>query len=433
MEIFTIIFVLILVVCVGVPLYLYFWKKKKFLKMTKKLGSLGQIAFGIGIIALLASPLAPYNQGNWFWERFTGGITPIIPSTGSHISHNGETNWNGIDVTFKIASAYDRADNFVDTDVDSATFVIFSGSISSASMEMFKANELTLDEFLIDSALIPVESGTAASKVCTTTGNVMNGGQEYLLMIGTFNAAEDGSSPLKATFYKAVVQGANGDTKPSTVNLGAGIFYYFSYPDEDDFTITMLTGSYGAIGATTLDWSDETDNKFDLALEMVFANGEMGLQSYYDYANERWYNWYVCINFNQHNATGVSTLAAMIPECPAYGGNFANNGDGLSWYIPISSPIIHTSNAYPNVIGYQTDGAGNIMVGFEATQHILLSIDLASVAKVGTVDNSQEFRFDIDFGTAYSLTGMLASGTLPDDATANNYHTSGAATYYIVV
>ena len=124
-------FIILLLAFVGVPVYLFFKKKKLFYEYKKKLGTIGQVIFGLLILGLLASPLAPYNNGGWFWERFTGATdTPVIPLGGDHLDHNGETDWSGIDVTFTIKPAYDRDGGMAASDTDSITFRIFSGTIS---------------------------------------------------------------------------------------------------------------------------------------------------------------------------------------------------------------------------------------------------------------------------------------------------------------
>jgi len=164
---------------------------------------------------------------------------------------------------------------------------------------------------------------------------------------------------------------------------------------------------------------------------------DSGLASYFDHANERWYHWFVAIQLDECNATGTQTVDLGIMEVDSTTGvvstetGVRGSGDGLYLVIQISESKIWVDNNKPGFMAYDDDSGGSIITGREAQHEIYFTIDTTSMALIGTVDNSDEFSIDVDWGTWYDI-GSLRDGTIPSSSTLNNFHVTGAATYMVV-
>jgi hypothetical protein len=375
-----------------------------------------------GIVTL--TPVNPITQ-NWVWDWFGGTIIPDGSGEG-HLKFDGGLILRNVDITFEIVNGYDE-DDYADTAYDSATVVFYTyTSLSTAYEDGFLNGDYSLKTFLHLSAMEVIGTATASSGVVTTTSNAFTCGQTYLMMIGTYNAAEDGNDPLKSIFYHAIVQGAN-DPSDSTVSFGLGTFYYWASPDEDDLTVTGYDENYGAYSkGTTFDWSDDTDNVVGIKLKLTFGDEDYGLFSYYQPAENRWWNWYIAIDIVEDNCT---TSEAMDITCDGYSVGQEDLSDGVAAYVLLTSGKIFTSNDKPNAISYDLDSEVDPLT--PANWWFSLKFDLKSCTSVGA-DNARQFEIAFDFGTDYNTASLLADGQIRDDATDNNYHVSGASTYYVI-
>lgn len=402
------------------------YKFKAFVKSKKFLG------MGAILLFMMGTPINPIND-MWIWEYLGIGWNPVGPADGGHLAFNNEKIWTGLNGKFTIKDGLNADGNFPSTVVGSATGAIYKyqsiGAMSKGNLgyeKLWTENKISFEDYMALSDLVLIESFTASSGVVTMTTNQLTSGDIVLIRIGTYNVAEDGDSPLKSLFWKAVVQGCNGDTKPTTVNIGTGVFYYWQFPDEDDMALDMLTDTYGAIGADTLDWSDDADKKFDLIAKLTFTDDDCLLSSYYDQVNKRWYNWVYLLELIEDNCT---TSEAIIVTSSYTTENWIGTSQ-QNIILQLSSPQVYTSNVRPSGIGYLKDTAGVVITGFEAIQYIKFRIDLTSATAVGS-DNYVNIQMNAYIGTTWSNSMSLLAGDVPADVD-NNYDKAGAATEYIV-
>ena len=440
-----------------ISVLLYFFARKHFhqmgrvLKKIPLLGKLGKRLLPILLLAsafVVASPMNPIT-GDWIFNWEFGNIVPNdVDPTGSHLTYTGMESRSGIDVTFNVINGLDIDGSYAATDADGITWFIYSGSISLNPVTKqyweakFLDNEINMEEYFALAGWTLVESGTAAAGVCTSTLNLLNSEQVYMLRLGAYDADASGASPLKSQLFQAVVQGSN-DATVTTVNLGTGLFTYFCHPDVDapDLTITLLDEAYAATTATSEDWSDETDNIFDWNLRVTFGDVEIALTSYWDHALGRWYNWYIVMGFTESNTTGCDTVEAIQVSSSTHAGigrvlpgAAAGGGGDYNFVMQLTTPHIFTSNDYSHIkYSYETDAASQIIPGHEANFLIQVRANLGSMSSVGVTDNDIEFTCLFDLGTEADIDALLSRGfILADAADGEPYHIDGAATITIV-
>jgi hypothetical protein len=295
---------------------------------------------------------------------------------------------------------------------------------------MFLSGELPLGDYLYLANMDQIDTATASGGVVTTTANAFTCGEEVLLMIGTFNADDDGTDPIKSLMYHAVVQGAN-DRSDQTVSLGLGTFYYWAFPDQTDLSMTLLAGDSYATYAngTNLDWSE--DPTVDYHLRITFADEDYGLFSYYQPNQNRWWNWYVTIDVNERACSTTSAMRITVEDYGVTGIDVQS--DGLTVAIQLTSGRIFDSNEKPTgVISYDLDAEGPALTGAGPNHWVHILMDCTSMTPGGSQDNDSEFDLIFDLGTDYDLVNMLSDGQIRTDATDQNYHINGAATYTVV-
>ena len=440
---------------------LYFFARKKYARLGNKLkgipviGKLGGSIMPILLLAsafAIASPLNPMT-GDWVWNWDFGNITnqPNVVPTGSHLTYTGMEERSGIDVTFNVIDGFDADAAYVGTTFDSITWFIYSGSVSMNPLtvqyweNLFLAGTINMDTFFTNAAYTQIDEGTCATGVGTTTKNLMNSNQVYLLRLGAYDSDASAAAPLKSQLFRAVCQGSN-DATVTTVNLGTGVFAYFGQVDGDtDLSITTLDEAYAATTATTEDLSDQValnGGTFTWNLRVTFATAEYGLQSYWDHANDQWWNWYVIMHFTESNTTGLDTIEALSVSSPTLPSQFdilpgaaAGGGGDYNFVMQLTTPHIYTSNNHDNIrYSYETDAAGFDVPGHTANHLIMVVADMSSLTSIGVTDNNTEFTCLIDIGSEADVLALLARGTiLADASTGEPFHQDGAATLTIVV
>lgn len=443
-----------------VSVLLYFFARKYFHKMgrfLKKVPLLGKLGKRIMPILLLASAFAiasPFNPitGDWIFNWQFGNIVPSdVNPSGSHLVYTGMEERAGIDVTFNIINGFDVDGAYASATFDSITWFIYSGTVGMNPLTAeyweikFLEGEINMDTFFANAGWIQIDEGTASSGVGTSTKNLMNSGQVYILRLGSYSADASANDPLKSQLFKAVCQGSN-DATVTTVNLGTGVFAYFGQVDADtDLSITTLDEAYAATTATTEDLSDQVTlngGTFVWNLRVTFAAAEYGLQSYWDHANDQWWNWYVIMHFTESNTTGLDTIEALSVSSPTHSSSFlilpgaaAGGGGDYNFVMQLTTPHIYTSNDHAQIkYSYETDAAGFDVVGHAANHLILVRADMSSLTSIGVTDNDTEFTCLIDIGSEANLMALLARGfILADASTGEPFHQDGAATLTIVV
>ena len=441
-----------------VSVLLYFFARKRLYRFIAKiplLGRLGKSALPILLLAsafMIASPMNPIT-GDWIFNWEFGNIVPdpnVIPS-GSHLTYTGMEERSGIDVTFNVIDGYDADASYVGTTFDAITWFIYAGDVGVNPLTAeyweikFLVGDINMDTFFANAGYTQIDEGTCATGVGTTTKNLMNSGQVYLLRLGSYDSDASAAAPLKSQLFKAVCQGSN-DATVTTVNLGTGVFAYYGQVDCDtDLSITTLDEAHAPTTATTEDLSDQValnGGVFTWALRVTFATAEYSLQSYWDHAEDQWWNWYIVMHFTESNTTGLDTLEALSVSSPTLPydfamlpGSAAGGGGDYNFIMQLTTPHIYTSNDKSHIqYSYETDAAGFDVTGHSANHFILVRADMSSLTSIGVTDNDVEFTCLIDIGSEADVLGLKARGTiLADASTGEPFHQDGAATLTIVV
>lgn len=448
----------------------YIWgqqkgNKKSFNQHKSKLFG----AAAIGMIVLIGSPMFPWSNG-WFW---TGeeGAAPIPGSTG-YLEFNDEKPWTNTGITFDIRNRADEDGGYADTSADSITVDVFKGTsaASTAGLDdglvhylydndyisyttwnehmlggysysvneealdhLFTSNYLDFEQWISVKGLTFQEQLTASSGTATSSTDYYDSEEVLTLVIGTHNAAEDGDNPLKAQMCQAVVQGEDTGDKPAALSVGTSVIDYFPSPDEDDLAIEIVDEDLADYAeATSFDWSDESDDEFEMNFNIDFTDSEFGLYSYYDYTEARWWNWYVAGYVEEDNCTTIE--AATVSS--NYVSGYSAASDQLNFYLQLSSPVIWKgpvdSVTETADIGYFLNSAGDTYENYKAAHYITWKLNLESCTSGGSSDNDREGAIVLDLGTGYSTTRILNAGTLLSD-TDNSYNVGGtdAKTYII--
>ena len=210
-------------------------------------------------------------------------------------------------------------------------------------------------------------------------------------------------------------------------------------------SITTLDEAYAATSGTSEDLSDQValnGGTFIWNLRVTFADDEIALMSYWDHAQDRWYNWYVVMGFTESNSTGLDTIEALDVTSPTLPyssrilpGAAAGGGGDYNFVMQLTSPHIFSSNAHSHIqYSYETNAASHDILGHTANHLILVYADMSSLSSIGVTDNDVEFTCLIDLGTEADLNALLSRGFILADATTGEpYHIDGAATLTIVV
>ena len=412
--------------------------------------NVGKFFYGVTVVALVGSSLTVLNPiTDTGITQWVGGVDPYSPTGASHLDYLGATKCTNVKMTFDIQDGYDVNGNYAGTGADAATVTVYgSASINEAmsaeqwdfavgeAWDLFLANEIDLDTYLKIAALTAIESKAAASGVWTSDLSVYNSNYKYLVEIGTYNAAENGDCPLKSQFVHGILQGDNSANQPTGgCTFGLGVIKYWNHFDSDDVSIVLETKNKESFtGGSVNDWSDDADNKFELAFEITMAGSlggwEAGLHSYYEQANNRWWHWYITVDLGELNCTSLASAEFDFNFGHASG--FATDTDGAYGYVQISEGHLYTTNDRPNDIANLYDAAGDNINGYLSTQWFLWNLNIDSLSAGGSSDNDEEISIDIDLGTDYNVAAIVTDGQLRDDGTALNYHISGAAQYKIV-
>jgi len=400
-------------------------KKEHFQDFYKKsFFAYGMYAF---VLFLMVSPFVPY-QNDWFWNNFEGSIGGDI-GTG-HLDYEGNYALDNIDVVFKFVDGLDLDGNKPSTDTASITGGIYTVDPTKALWyeDLWLANKIGFDDFSELVGLSLIETFTASSGVVTTTSNQFDSKQIVWVEAGTACADEEAAVPLKSQWYKAIVQGASSESS-DTVNLGMYTFEFYPHPDDNaDISFTLKTGDNAAVTANNLDWSDASGTVKTMA-QITMVDEHVVLRSYYDRANDRWYDWYIVGSVSERNCTTSEALSVSTGGVSS--GELAIS-DTLNFYIKLSTGHIYSDSKLPaGMIGYLFDEAGNEHPDYDNIWLIDITFNLGGCTSAGGTDNYQELLITLDGGTWYRTDNLLNAGAISDDTTANNFKNDFDATYFI--
>jgi hypothetical protein len=436
----------------AVTLYKYLSDKTRQKRGFKRFlsSNTGKAFYGIAMIGLVgasltaANPITDTDVTQWF-----GALDPYTDPNGGHLKYLGAKECYNVKMTFDIQDGYDVDGNYAGTEADAITVTVYGAGSIGASVQasakgiewatgegwdLFVNNVIDQPTWLELSGLTAIESKAASSGVFTSDLAVYNSKVEYILELGTYNPDETGDDPLRSQFVHGILQGDNSADQPSGgCRFGMGVVKYWGHVDEDDLTIVLETKNKAAFSGNSVnDWSDDTDNIFELAFELTWDSDgkECGLHSYYQQAENRWWHWYIAVDLGEKNCT--SLVSAEFDFNFGYASGFATDTDGAYGYVQLSTGKLYTDNNRPNSIANLFDASGDNIDGYLNVQWFLWDLDINSLTSAGGTDNYEEISIDIDLGTDYNVAAILADGQLRDDSTANNTHISGSATYYVV-
>lgn len=365
----------------------------------------------IGLIGLgiyYVSPASPFTEEGWFaFETTDEGGLPNGTGSG-YLKYNGEKTWTNTKFTFEIRNRADENGGYTDTAADAITVRVYKGVSGSISDPLAGCE---YQETVICSG------GTG-----TTALETYNSKEYVTLVVGTYDAAEDGDNPLKTQIYQAVVQGEDAINKP-IVSIGTGYFDYLPSPDEDDLTFDIVDKDLQDYSqSTSFDWSDDSDNIIEMNAKVQFTDPEFGLYSYYDYANKKWFNWYVAGHIEEKNCTTVEAATIHANNEPSA---YQAASNRLNFYIELTSPHVWT-NPLDDITdaaeyGYFTNTAGDVYSGYDSTFYVPFALDLISCTPGGNPDNYQEMQLFFQLGTGSDTARILNAGSLLADVD-NNYN-----------
>jgi hypothetical protein len=388
------------------------------MKFKNKVG--GLIALGLigGSVLIGVSGLNPWlDEGLWnklpanmiFWKDWIEDN----PDAGvGHLEFNQEDEWSRIDVTFSVRLGYDDVDNSLIA--GTPTFTILRGS---------------------EGNWVHGYTGSLASGIGTTTNFDGYSGEIVTLIIGDLGDPEDGDNPTKPMVYRAVIQGKNGADKPTNVRLGEGTFLYYGTPDDDDIAVTWHNDDGAVFGSNEIDYADDfTNGKLTVGFRTTFTDEGFGLMPYYDWMNNRWYDWFITFKLTYNTTADEATdCHAITITCNKYGIVSADIGSqDKGWAVAVTNGMTKTDNSKPNVIAYDTDAGGTIFAGKDVFTDVFLVFDLSGCGII-TDDGLLKYTLTGELGTHFSQSVTSQTGAIANlGDTIDNYWETGATSTTII-
>ena len=253
----------------------------KYLKIALVLGLIGGI-----VVTITASPLMPYNEkGEWGFPLGEKEEETIIDDTQPSV-YNEQKPWQDVQIKIGVKNFY----------------TYNHPAVPGIAVEIRDAGGY-------------VDSGTTgAAGTWTSTVETFDSEDTYTLIIGAI------ATTNKSQEYSFVIQGQDGDTKPSYLYCGS--FMYKPVVEESNIAFAFYDEDFVALSAINLTSTYVADHLVEGYVKMTFSASSYGIGREMFSSTKGDVAAYIAFIFTEYNTTNSNAIRATSSD------NYKGTGGG---------------------------------------------------------------------------------------------------------